>query len=89
MIEKYSYPRIVCGALTIDYKPLLLTLHRNFTTAHSTSTHRTNFVVRVGSQNGIMGYGECGLPPKKPKCYLADIDDCLGFMTVLQQAVEE
>ncbi len=31
-----------------------------------------------------MGVAEAGLPPKKPGCYLADVEDCKAFMKVLQ-----
>jgi L-alanine-DL-glutamate epimerase-like enolase superfamily enzyme len=33
--------------------------------------------------NGIAGYGEIGLPPKKPHCYVADINDITTYYTQL------
>lgn len=73
--------RIEYRSLIIDYQSVLLDLHRNFTTAHSSSSTRTNFFIRVGSGRPdiylkYFGYGECGLPPKKPGCYMSDINDC-------------
>ena len=38
---------------------------------------------------GIFGVGECGLPPKKENCYLADIDDCFAFMELACDNLEE
>lgn len=32
----------------------------------------------------LAGYGECGLPPKKPFCYLSDINDCMDFYSEIQ-----
>lgn len=32
----------------------------------------------------LVGYGECGLPPKKPFCYIADIKDCMAFYSDIQ-----
>ena len=26
------------------------------------------------------GFGECGLPPKKPGCYMSDVGECGKFM---------
>jgi len=34
-----------------------------------------------------MGYGEIGLPPKKPDCYLADYDDITNYVTVFKREV--
>jgi hypothetical protein len=36
-----------------------------------------------------VGYGECGLPPKKPYCYLADINDCEAFMKSMMTELKE
>ena len=35
----------------------------------------------------MVGLGECGLPPKKPNCYLADICDCESFMLELADKI--
>ena len=33
----------------------------------------------------VSGYGEVGLPPKKPMCYLADFDDVKKYFNDLLQ----
>ncbi|KYQ96886.1 mandelate racemase/muconate lactonizing enzyme domain-containing protein [Tieghemostelium lacteum] len=58
----------------IELKPYKLELRNPFGTAHSLTTERTNGLVSVQIDN-VIGYGECGLPPKKPYCYLADYND--------------
>lgn len=64
----------------------MLKLKRNFSTAHSTSSERHNFLVKVSIEgNEMVGLGECGLPPKKPNCYLSDITDCYTFINKLVQ----
>lgn len=68
-------------SLVIRFKSYVLSFHRNFTTAHSTSATRTNFFIRVASERPeihmkMYGFGECGLPPKKPGCYMSDMNDC-------------
>lgn len=55
--ERVSFKHIF-----IDFKRIILTLHRNFNTAHSSSATRVNFFVRVGSKTQeidakIYGYG--------------------------------
>ena len=84
MENKKLWQRFTKGPLTISYRTFQLQLKRSFVTAHSASAGRTNFLLSAHS-NDIIGYGECGLPPKKPHCYLADIQDCQNFMVILQQ----
>ena len=63
--------------LIISWKVVKLTLRRTFTTAHSSSDTRSNFFFRISHEDiKEKGYGECGLPPKKKLCYLADVVDC-------------
>ena len=65
------------GGVSVTWKPMKLTLKRHFTTAHSSSDYRTNFLVRVKVEGREeVGWGECGLPLKEPHCYLADIHVC-------------
>jgi len=37
-----------------------------------------NALITIGL-NGLVGYGECGLPPKKPGVYLADLADVQAY----------
>ncbi|KAJ6242187.1 enolase superfamily member [Anaeramoeba flamelloides] len=54
-----------------------LTLRTLFGTSHSKTNTRTNCLISVclDSSRTEIGYGEIGLPPKKPNCYLADPQD--------------
>ncbi|KAJ3431097.1 enolase superfamily member [Anaeramoeba flamelloides] len=54
-----------------------LTLRTLFGTSHSKTNTRTNCLISVclDSSQTEIGYGEIGLPPKKPNCYLADPQD--------------
>lgn len=59
MIKK---DRVCFKHIFIDFKRIILTLHRNFNTAHSSSATRVNFFVRVGSSTPeidakMYGYG--------------------------------
>ena len=65
-----------------------LTLRTAFGTSHSATSNRTNalVVVRV---NGFTGLGEAGLPPKKPGCYEADVEDCGLFIENVFQRFKE
>jgi hypothetical protein len=84
--------RIESKSLLIEYRSVLLELHRNFTTAHSISSTRTNFFIRVTynpeQHAKAVGFGECGLPPKKPGCYLSDVGDCFAFMQALDARIK-
>ena len=37
----------------------------------------------------MIGRGEAGLPPKKPGCYLADVDDCFNFVNQFSKYLSE
>ena len=50
-----------------------------FGTAHSSSVCRTNVLMNIRFDKSIVGVGEIGLPPKKPRVYLATIDSCVSF----------
>lgn len=58
-----------------------LTLRSAFGTAHSSSTSRTNALLKIVIAYGekrekqLVGYGEVGLPPKKKGCYECDLQD--------------
>jgi hypothetical protein len=55
-------------------------IYTDFSTAHSLTTERKDalFTLKV---NDIVGYGEVGLPPKKPFCYKADYNDIVQYYT--------
>ena len=59
-----------------------LALRSAFGTSHSATSNRTNALLVV-SMDGLTGLGEAGLPPKKPGCYEADINDCVLFMQAI------
>lgn len=60
-------------ACELHLYPYALDLRAAFGTSHSSSTRRSNALLRVqiGSVNG---WGEAGLPPKKTGCYEATLD---------------
>eukprot|EP00762_Andalucia_godoyi_P001473 ANDGO_00309.mRNA.1 Enolase superfamily member DDB_G0284701 len=77
----------------LSVESLHLRLRHVFGTSHSSSTSRTNGLFRVlitderSSSCTIESFGECGLPPKKPGCYFADMKDCHDyFHQVVEQA---
>lgn len=64
----------------------VLDLRSDFGTSHSSTAQRTNALLSVslaargeGETKTTVGWGEVGLPPKKPGCYLADYSDVLSF----------
>jgi len=69
-----------------------LELRSAFGTSHSSTTHRTNALIGISIKIGTEewnGFGECGLPPKKPKCYLADFSDIKLYFEQYCSHVEE
>ncbi|EFA75622.1 mandelate racemase/muconate lactonizing enzyme domain-containing protein [Heterostelium album PN500] len=62
--------------LKLDKYPL--NLRNPFGTAHSVTTVRNNVLITL-EIDGVLGYGECGVPPKKPLCYFADFDDIQSY----------
>lgn len=65
----------VCGVgFTATLEPYPLDLVMPFGTSHSVTTSRTNALVSV-TVDGLTGYGECGLPPKKRACTLGNASD--------------
>jgi len=85
--------------LEASFEPLRLRLRHIFGTSHSSSSTRTNalyiFTLHKGGSNGtsiVSGEGECGLPPKKPGCYLADVTDCEecfdSYCTLLEESLQ-
>ncbi|EGC33168.1 hypothetical protein DICPUDRAFT_154788 [Dictyostelium purpureum] len=57
-------------------------------TAHSVTTKRNNVLINI-SVDGVDGYGECGLPPKKPLCYLADFNNIENYYNQWIKEVDE
>lgn len=82
------------AVISLSFAPLPVRLRHAFGTSHSSTSMRTNALFRCTvSSVGVMcelatsrvtdatGYGEAGLPPKKPLCYLADLNDCREFFS--------
>jgi hypothetical protein len=66
---------IVNGEINyITLEPYIIKLKNPFGTSHSLTTSRHNALLTVYFQ-GEYGFGECGLPPKKPHCYYSDYED--------------
>jgi L-alanine-DL-glutamate epimerase-like enolase superfamily enzyme len=85
--------------VTLSFETLVLRLRHTFGTSHSSTTQRHNALFscswRTAAGKGseaddalLVGYGESGLPPKKPKCYLADVNDCRATFEIFCSAVE-
>lgn len=55
-----------------------MVLRAAFGTAHSLTTERKNALCTIKIDD-VIGYGEVGLPPKKPFCYKADYDDIVRY----------
>ncbi|GAM28921.1 hypothetical protein SAMD00019534_120970, partial [Acytostelium subglobosum LB1] len=64
--------------IKIVLSPYRLNLRNPFGTAHSLTTVRNNALITI-TVNGVFGYGECGVPPKKPLCYFADYNDIVDY----------
>jgi hypothetical protein len=87
--DKDKWEGWAVGGIRVAWRELVITLKRAFNTAHSSSSERHNFLVRIEADGvEVRGFGECGLPPKKPHCYLADVKDCRDFMGELGNAVK-
>jgi hypothetical protein len=56
----------------LELEPMVLNMAQAFGTSHSKTTQRTNALVAV-TIDAITGYGESGLPPKKPGIYMAGV----------------
>eukprot|EP00898_Chlorokybus_atmophyticus_P002366 jgi/Chlat1/312/Chrsp1S03065 len=69
-------------------KPAVLTLRTAFGTSHSSSHTRTNAAVTLTVAD-TEGYGEAGLPPKKPGVYEADYADVHAFFTAWAATVTQ
>jgi L-alanine-DL-glutamate epimerase-like enolase superfamily enzyme len=76
------------GELVLALKKYILELRTAFGTSHSSTTKRTNALIRITWKNHV-GHGEVGLPPKKKHCYLADFDDIRTFFTQYVENVEK
>ncbi|KAF2075032.1 hypothetical protein CYY_003684 [Polysphondylium violaceum] len=80
-------------SISINIRPYRLHLRNPFGTAHSVTTERNNALVTIEIINDenhtLRGYGECGLPPKKPYCYLADFNDIQQYFSQYLQMLKE
>lgn len=62
-------------SIELNFEEYVISFRSSFGTSHSSTSYRTNGLVTLKIED-IKGYGECGLPPKKPLCYESNIDDC-------------
>jgi L-alanine-DL-glutamate epimerase-like enolase superfamily enzyme len=85
-----------CKQLQINFncEDYPLTLRSAFGTSHSITSSRVNALIslrinltNVPESNGYVGYGEVGLPPKKPLCYLADLSDIRTYFEAFNKHV--
>jgi L-alanine-DL-glutamate epimerase-like enolase superfamily enzyme len=85
--------------VTLSFETLVLRLRHAFGTSHSSTTQRHNALFSCSWRTAagksteaedalLVGYGESGLPPKKPKCYLADVNDCRATFEIFCSAIE-
>lgn len=72
--------------LGVAFGEFRIKISHGFRTAHTYTTERSNFLVRI-TLDGVTGEAEAGLPPKKPACYLADVEDCNQCMALLKGAL--
>ncbi|KAN0047823.1 hypothetical protein ACTA71_002210 [Dictyostelium dimigraforme] len=72
----------------LSIKQYKLNLRNPFGTAHSVTTTRTNALIEIKVED-ISGFGECGLPPKKPLCYLADYNDIETYFNGWIKEIDE
>ncbi|KAJ5066972.1 enolase superfamily member [Anaeramoeba ignava] len=68
--------------IEISCKVFPLNLRTTFGTSHSFSNKRENILITISNGNET-GFGEVGLPPKKPPIYVADPDDVMEWMKSL------
>eukprot|EP01132_Coremiostelium_polycephalum_P011878 gene11878-14529_t len=83
--------QFVLNSIKVDLslKPYVLTLRNPFGTAHSLTTTRQNALITISiDQNKLVGYGESGLPPKKPNCYLADYNDIESYFETFTKDIQ-
>lgn len=66
--------------VTIRHTVLNIKLRATFGTSHSSTTSRTNSLIEIAFAGSHSGFGEIGLPPKKPGCYLADTADIAAWL---------
>jgi len=69
-------------------EPYKLDLRSAFGTSHSLTTQRTNALITAQINDNFVGYGEIGLPPKKPLCYTADYEDVETYFKSYQKEME-
>ncbi len=72
--------------------------NRKIRTTHSQTTARRNALISIKVEillipdqlsqiNNYVGYGEAGLPPKKPLCYVATFDEVKEYFDGFSQWV--
>jgi len=75
--------------MIIRHTLLKIKLRATFGTSHSSTTSRTNSLIEIAFNGSHSGYGEVGLPPKKPGCYVADPTDIIAWLTSFFDYLEE
>eukprot|EP01027_Heterolobosea_sp_BB2_P013836 GEZU01019916.1.p1 GENE.GEZU01019916.1~~GEZU01019916.1.p1 ORF type:complete len:183 (-),score=42.23 GEZU01019916.1:54-536(-) len=78
---------ILGGAVEIILEEYPLVLRSTFGTSHSATNFRTNALFTIKISNGMEGFGEVGLPPKKKGCYLADVNDIFTYFEVFEKHI--
>jgi hypothetical protein len=80
------------GQFQFSLSPRILKLRTAFGTSHSSTMTRKNALIRVRilqqqqqPQVILEGYGEIGLPPKKPGVYEANYEDVVQFYRLFSQ----
>jgi L-alanine-DL-glutamate epimerase-like enolase superfamily enzyme len=81
-----TYQYLVGGAkLTLTLENYPLKLKSTFGTSHSSTDFRLNGLCCIKINNEWIGWGECGLPPKKADVYFADFDDVKTYFVAFNQ----
>ena len=84
--------------LSLELFEYHLDLRSAFGTSHSSTTSRRNALIRISINTSsagsscetiLSGFGECGLPPKKANCYLADFEDIKFYFEQFCKSVKE
>jgi hypothetical protein len=84
-----TYQYLVGGAkLTLTLENYPLKLKSTFGTSHSSTDFRLNGLCCIKINNEWIGWGECGLPPKKADVYFADFDDVKTYFVAFNQKVQ-
>jgi L-alanine-DL-glutamate epimerase-like enolase superfamily enzyme len=77
-----------CVSAHLTLSAYRLALRSAFGTSHSSTSERTNALLRLRilDSKGVLanGFGEAGLPPKKFGCYESDLNDVVAFFRAFE-----